>query len=133
MHVCNNKRLITNFIKNLTKVGRLISDGISPGRGKVKIRLALQDKIKELILTLINVFYLPYSLSNLISLGFLNNAGIFYYNKDQILYKLETQKTFAFAKQYKTSFFLYPLNLSTAAISLLKNNNVYKEPNVYQI
>lgn len=132
VHVCNDKRLMTNFMENPTKVGRSTSNGISPGRGKVKIRLALQDRTEGLVLTLTNVFYLLFSPSNLISLGLLNNAGIFYHNEDQTLYNLETRKTLAFAKQYKTSFLLHPLNLSAAAVSLLRNNNIYKERNVHQ-
>lgn len=50
---------MTDFIENPTKVGGSTSDGISPGRGKVKIRLALKDDTEGLILTLTNVFYLP--------------------------------------------------------------------------
>lgn len=123
---------MTNFMENPTKVGGSTSDGISPGRGKVKIRLALQDGTEGLVLTLTNVFYLPYSPSNLISLGLSNDAGIFHHNEDQTLYDLETRKTLAFAERYKTSFLLHPLNLSVAAVSLLRNNDVYEEPNVHQ-
>ncbi len=116
-----------DFTKNPTKVGGSTSDGISPGRGKVKIRLALRDGTEELVLTLTNVFYLPNSPSNLVSLGLLNNAGIYHHNEDQTLYNLETQKTLAFAERYKTSFLLHPLNLSAAAVNLLKNSEIYEE------
>ena len=114
---------MTDFKENPTKVGGSTSDGISPGRGKVKIRLALQDGKEGLVLALTNVFYLPHSLSNLVSLGLQNDAGIFHHNEDQALYDLETRKTLAFAERYKTSFLLHPLNLLAAAICLLRNND----------
>lgn len=75
--------------ENFIKLRGLILDNISFSKRKVKIRLILKDGIKRPVLTLTNVFYLPYSLSNFVSLGFLNNAKIFHYNKDQILYNQE--------------------------------------------
>ncbi len=124
-----------DFTENPIKVGGSTSDDISPGKGKVKIRLALKDGTEGLVFTLINVFYLPNSLSNLVNLGFLNNAGIYYHNEDQTLYNLEIRKTLAFTEQYKTSFLLHPLNLLAAAVNLLKNSKIYKEktPNINQI
>ncbi len=123
-----------DFTENPTKVGGSTSDGISPGKGKVKIRLALRDGIEGLVLTLTNVFYLPNSPSNLVSLGLLDDAGIYHHNKDQTLYNLETRKTLAFAERYKTSFLLHLLNLSAAAVNHLKNSEIYEEetPNVNQ-
>ena len=88
VHVCNDKRLMIDFTENPTKVGGSTSDGISPSRRKVKIRLVLKDRTEKLGLILISVFYLPNSLSNLVGLGFLNNAGIYYHNKDQTFYNL---------------------------------------------
>ncbi len=127
VYVCNNKRLMIDFTENPTKVGGSTSDGISPDRRKVKIRLALKDRTEGLVLTLTNVFYLPNSPSNLVSLGLLNDVGIYHHNEDQILYNLEIWKTFAFAERYKTSFLLHPLNLSAAAVNLLKNSEIYEE------
>ena len=127
MHVCNDKKLMIDFTENPTKVEGSTSDGISLGRRKVKIRLVLKDGIEGLALTLTNVFYLPNSLSNLVSLDFLNNARIYHHNEDQTLYNLKIRKTLAFAKQYKTSFFLHPLNLSAVAINLLNNSEIYEE------
>lgn len=125
---------MSNFTENSTKIRRLTLDNILPGRKKVKIGLALKDKIERLVFTLTNVFHLPNSPSNLVSLGLLNNVKIYHHNEDQTLYNLETQKTLAFAKQYKTSFLLHPFNLSAVAVNLLKNNKVYKEekPNMNQ-
>lgn len=41
-------------------------------------------------------------------------------------------KILAFAKNYKSSFLLHPLNLSPAAITLLKENKIYKGPKLNQ-
>lgn len=98
VHICNDKKPISNFIENLTQVRGLTSNSISPGREKVKIRLVLKDGTEELVLTLTNVFYLPNSLTNLVSLGLLNDAGIYNHNEDQILYNIKTQKTLAFVE-----------------------------------
>lgn len=79
-----------DFTKNPTKIRGSTSDGISPGRRKVKIRLTLKNGTEKLVLTLTNVFYISHNSLNLVSLGFLNNVRIYYHNKDQILYNLET-------------------------------------------
>lgn len=80
---------MTNFIENPTKVRGLTLDAISPNRKKVKIRLVMKDRIERLVFTLINIFYLPSSPSNLINLGLQNNVGIYHHKKDKILYDLE--------------------------------------------
>ena len=80
VHVSNDLRLMTDFKENPTRVGGSTSDGISPGRGNVKIRLAKEDGSEGLILTLRNVFYLPNSPSNFVSLGLLNDIP---YNDDE--------------------------------------------------
>lgn len=82
MHICNDKRLMIDFIQNPTKVRGLTSNSISLGRGKVKIRLVLKDEIERLVLTLTNVFYLPNNLFNFVSLGLLNNGRIYHHNED---------------------------------------------------
>ena len=123
---------MTDFKENPTKVGGSTSDGIHRAEEKSKSDWHCKMEKKGLVLTLTNVFYLPHSPSNLVSLGLLYDAGIFHHNEDQTLYDLETQKTLAFAERYKTSFLLHPLNLSATAVSLLRNNDVYEEPNVHQ-
>lgn len=133
MYVLNNKSLMINFKINPTKVGGSISNNISSNRRKFKIRLALKNGTKRLVLTLTNVFYLFYSPSNLISLGFINSVRIFHHNEDQILYNQETQKVFAFTKYYDTSFLLYPLDLLIVVVSFFKYDNIYKNKklNIY--
>lgn len=77
---------MTYFKGNPIKVRRLIPESISSSRRRVKIRLVLKDGIEKLVLILTNIFYLFHSLSNLVSLGLLNDTEIFYHNKDQTLY-----------------------------------------------
>lgn len=90
VHIYNDKRLMTEYTKKPTRVGESIADRISLGRKKVKIRLAKKDSSKDLMLTVINVFYLPNSASNLVSFGLLDNTKIYYHNKDQIFYDQST-------------------------------------------
>ncbi len=120
VHVCNNLRLMTDFAKRPTRVGGSTSNRVSPGRGTVRIRLALEDGIEGIILNLRNVFYFPNSPSNLINLSLLNNAGIYYENEQQVLYDKASQKPLVFAQQLKRSFLLHPLNLSVPAANFLK-------------
>ncbi len=59
------------------------SDGSSPGRGKIRLRLGLEDDSEGVILNLRNVYYLPSSPCNLVSLGLLNDSGIFHDNRNE--------------------------------------------------
>ncbi len=58
----------------------------SPGRGKFRLRLA-NDNEDKVILNLKNVYYLPSSPSNLVSLALLNDHGIYYNNEKERLYE----------------------------------------------
>ena len=69
-----------------TKIGWSMSDGVSLGRGKLRLRLALKDGSERLILNLYNVYYLPNSSCNLLSLGLLNDSGIYHNNKNETQY-----------------------------------------------
>ena len=95
MHVCNDQSLMTEYHTHPTKIGGLTSDGILPGREKIRLRLALKDGSEGLILNLQNVFYLPSSRCNLLSLGFLNNSGIYYDNENETLYKIHSRQILA--------------------------------------
>ena len=88
VHVCNNQLLITEYRERPTKIGGSISDGVSPGRGKIRLRLALKDDSERLIPNLQNIYYVPNSLCNLVSLGLLNESGIYHDNKNEILYQV---------------------------------------------
>ena len=79
---------MTEYCTHITKIDGSTSDGISPGRGKIRLRLVLKDGSEGLILNLQNVLYLPNSPCNLLSLGFLNNSGIYYDNKNETLYEI---------------------------------------------
>lgn len=80
---------------HLTRIGGSISDGVSSGRGKIQLKLALKDRSKGLILNLHNVFYLPNSPCNLLSLGLFNNSGIYHDNKNKTFYKIYTRQVLA--------------------------------------
>ena len=66
------------------------------------------------------VYCPPSSLCNLVSLGLLNNSGIFYDNENATLYRLGSNRVLAQARRWKNSYLLNLLNLSDAAIYLLK-------------
>lgn len=71
---------MTDYTEKPTKVGGSTADGMSPGRGTVRVKLALEGGSKGVTLNLRNVFYLPNSLSNQVSLSLLNDAGVYYDN-----------------------------------------------------
>ena len=87
------------YQKRPIKVSRSTSDRVLPGRGKVCLKLGLEDDSKGLILNLQNVYYLPNSPGNLVSLGLLNNSGIFYNNKLKNLYQITSKRVLAQAKR----------------------------------
>ena len=112
VHVCNDRSLMTEYREHPTKVGGSTSDGVSPGRGKIRLRLGLEDDSEGLILNLQNVYCLPYSPCNLVSLGLLNNSGIYHDNEHENFYQIGSRKVLAQAKRWRNSFLLKPLNLS---------------------
>lgn len=122
--------MIAKYIEKLTNFEISIANRVLRSRKKTIIQLAKKDSPVDLVLTLINIFYLPNNSSNLISLSLFNNAGIYYHNKDQILYNQNTWKILAFTKKYKTSFLLCLFNLSSVVINLLKKYKVYKRPKI---
>lgn len=79
----------------VTRIGRSTLDEILSVRGKIRLRLALKDGYKGLILNLSNVFYLPNSLYNLLNLGLFNNSNIYYDNENKTLYKIDTRQILA--------------------------------------
>ncbi len=111
---------MTNFAERPTRVARSILDGVSPSRGTVRIRLALEDGSERIIINLRNVFYLSNSPSNLISLSLFNDARIYYDNEEQALYDKASQKRLAFSQKWERRFLLHLLNLSVSAANLLK-------------
>ncbi len=126
---------MTNFTEKLTRIEGSTADGVSPGRGTVRIRLALEDRSEGLILNLRNIFYLSNSPYNLVSLGLLNDASVYYDNKRQALYDKISRKPLAFAQRWETSFLLHPLNLSVSVTNVLKTeDNISQdaEPKVHQ-
>lgn len=86
VHVCNNQRLMREYTEKPTRFRGFTANGISSGRGKIKIRLTKKDGSEGLVLILTNVFYLPNTPSNLVSLSLLNDTRIYHQNEDQTLY-----------------------------------------------
>lgn len=114
------------------RIGGSTSEGVSPGRGKVRLRLANKNE-DGVILNLKNVYYLPSSPSNLVSLVLLNDHGIYYNNEKERLYEKSSGRILASAKRWRKSFVLKLLNLSDAAANLTQaHDNVYQGPIVQQ-
>ncbi len=82
-----------------------------------------------MVLNLNDVFLLPSSPSNLVSLGLLNIQGIFYDNENKTLYDKRMKETLAYAKRWRTSFLLHPLNLSVSTTHLKQiDDDMYEWP-----
>ncbi len=119
---------MTEYCTHPIRIGGLTSDRISPGRGKIRLRLALKDGSEGLILNLHNVFYLFNSPCNLLSLGFLNNSGIYHDNKNETLYKINIKQVLAQAQRWRNNYLLKPLHLFDGAVNLLRVDNLtYQE------
>lgn len=118
---------MTNYRERPTSIGGSTSNGTSLGNGSVRLCLTLKDNSEGLILKLQNIYYLPSSSCNLVSLVLLNNNGIFHDNEHEILYQVQTKQILAEAKHWKNSYLLRPLNLSDAAVQLLRvDDKTYK-------
>lgn len=105
------------YIKRPTRIDRSTSEGVSPGRGKVQLHLANDNK-NRVILNLKNVYYLPRSPSNLVSFALLNNHEIYYNNEKERLYKKSLRRILTSAKRWRKSFVLKLLNLLDEAANL---------------
>ena len=76
-----------------------------------------------------NIYYLPSSPCNLISLGLLNDSGIFHDNGNETLYQLGSKRVLAQARRWRNSYLFKPLNLSDAAVFLVKiGDKTYEWP-----
>ena len=111
---------MTEYHDRPTRIGEFISDDMSTWQRKVRLRLSQKDRSQGVILNLKDMFFLPRSPSNLVSLALLNNNGISYNNKNETLYDVDTKEVLAQAKKWNDSFLLQALNLSDAAVSLTK-------------
>ena len=111
---------MTEYYEKPTRIEGSIEDSLSPGKGRIRLRLGLEDGSEGIILNLRNVYYLPSSPCNLVSLGLLNDSGIFHDNGNETLYQLGSNRVLAQARQWRNSYLLKPLNLSDAAVFLAK-------------
>ena len=123
VHVCNNRSLITESKEQPTSLRGSTSNGVSSGRGKIRLCLGLEDNSEGLVLNLQNMYYLPYSRYNLVSLGLLKDSGIYYNNEREILYHVKSKRVLAQARRWRNSYLLKPLNLFDGAVHLLKVGN----------
>lgn len=120
IHIYNDKSNMIEYQDYPTQVGRSTSDGVLPGKSKIRLRLGLHDNSESLILNLHNMYYFPNSPCILLSFGLLNNSGIYYDNEHKSLYQVRSRKTLVQAKRWRNSFLLNPLNLSDSAVYLLR-------------
>lgn len=120
---------MTEYCTHTTRIGRSTSDGILPGRGKLRLRLALKDGFEGLILYLSNMFYPPNSLCNLLSLKLLNNSSIYHNNENETVYEIHTKQILVQAQHWRNNYLLKPLNLFDRAVNLLRvDNTTYQGP-----
>lgn len=124
---------MTKYYEKRTSVGGSTLEGISPRRGKVRLCFLQKDGSKGVILNLSDVYYLPHSLCNLVSLGCLNSHDIYHDNKIKKLYYVKTRKILAYAERWNNSYLLRPLNLLDSATLLRKldNKDTYQYPNAF--
>lgn len=120
IYVCSNWALMTGYQELPIRIGGSTSDGVSLGRERVRLWLALKDGIEGLFLNLQNVYYLLNSPCNMVSLSLLNSNGIFHNNENETLYQVKSKQTLAHAKRWRNSYLLKPPNLSNRAINLFQ-------------
>ena len=83
---------MVEYCVHVIRIDESISDRILPDQGKIRLRLALKNGSKGLILNFSNVFYLFNSPCNLLSLGLLNNSGIYCDNNNETLFEIHTRQ-----------------------------------------
>lgn len=88
------------------------------------------DGTEGLVLNLRNVYYLPNSPCNLVSLGLLNDSGIFHDNENETLFQVESRQILAQAQRWRNSYLLRPLNLSDNLLRI--DDQTYRSPHVFQ-
>lgn len=123
---------MANYVERPTRIGGSTSEGISPGQGKVRLRLAVsrESEREGVILTLNNIYYPPSSPSNF---SLLNDNKIYLDNENETLYDSDTKEILASTQRWKKSFLLKLLNLSDAAVHLTRaDERTYQGPSVHQ-
>lgn len=123
---------MTGYHKKPTRIGGSTSDGISAGRERVRLRQSLKGGKEGVLLDLKDVFFLPSSPSSLVSLGLLNDHGVFHNNKDETLCDKRTKTPLAYAQRWRNSFLLQSLNLTDSVVNLTRiNDDTYKLPTAH--
>lgn len=125
---------MTGYQERHTGIDGFNSIDTSPGQRKIHLCFALDNDNEGLILDLNNVYYIPNSFCNLVSLVCPNNNDIYHDNENEALYYCKTWRVLAQAKCWKNSYLLRPLNLSDAVAYLLCiNDDVYQGPMICQM
>lgn len=83
---------MTEYQEQTTRIIGSIFDGILLSQGKIRLRLGLKHGTEGLIFNLQNIYYLLNSPYNLVSLDLFNTSGIYYDNKNETLYKVQTKQ-----------------------------------------
>lgn len=86
---------MTEYYNKPTRIGGSTSDRLSPGRRKIRLRLAQKNGSEGMVLDLKDIFLLPSSPSNLVSLALLNNGRIYHNNENETLYNVDTKEVLA--------------------------------------
>lgn len=86
-HVCNQKHLFATYYDDPTQItGATGTSTTSPGKGTIRLNLALENELPGSNLTLTNVWFIPLCPANLVSQARLNDSNVFYNNEDWTLY-----------------------------------------------
>lgn len=112
------------YYAHAVRIGKSILDRILLSQKKIRLRLVLKDGFKSFIFNFSNMFYLFNSLCNLFSLGFFNNSGIYYNNKNKTFYKIHIRQILTQTQYWRNNYLFKPLNFSNKTVNLLKINNI---------
>lgn len=80
------------------RIGYFILDRVSPSQEKIQLKLDLKNSSEALTLNFYHIYFFQNSQCNLVNLGLLNNSGIYYYNKNETVYKVQTRLILVQAK-----------------------------------
>lgn len=94
-YIYHNQKLIKEYYNKLTYIRKSLSNSLLQSCKKIHFCITSKNKSQRIIIDFKVVFLLLSSLSNLISLTLLNNSRIYYNNKNEILYNINTKNILA--------------------------------------
>lgn len=137
MHICNNIRLFHEYTPTATTLAGVGGKGISPGRGKITLQLALEDGRVGAILNIEDAWYMPDCPVNLVSRDRLERVGLYEDSYDRVLYERLTdgsRKVIAHAPKPSTNVVLAIVGMESPAIRILlaeTHDDVFQWPERY--